>query len=446
MIEPDILSLRQLRAFEAVARLGSVSGAAREVNVSQPGVTQAVRALEMRLGARLFERRRSGCYATELGAVLLPRVRRFFDQLRLGLSKPGDSSADRRDPDPAGRITRPQLRSLIAISENPSFDAAARSLNISEPSLHRSARELERELRRRLYQRTARGITTTPHGSELARRFRVALREMEYGLEELEAARGNIVSRVSIGNIPHSATEVLSNAVRELLSKYPAVSVQIIDGHYEDLLNDLRAGKLDLLFGVLRRPDWATDVREEMLFTNHYVVVARKGHPLSRSRRPRLQDLGRYDWIMPGPMTPRQQALHRAMGSLPGAPKISIETTSLPIYRTILATTDALTLMSSIEAQLNDDEALTVLPFRSPHLRRCDGIATRVSWEPTRTHLQFLEMLRAQARLVAESAQAQAGFPPRAGATRRSMVSPRGQGTRQRTASRRRHSRFAAKS
>ena len=447
MIEPDILSLRQLRAFEAVARLGSVSAAAREVNVSQPGVTQAVRTLEMRLRARLFERRRSGCYVTELGVILLPRVRRFFDQLRLGLSKPGDSSgADRHDPDPAARITRPQLRSLIAISENPSFDAAARSLNISEPSLHRSARELERELRRRLYQRTARGTTTTPYGSELARRFRVALREMEYGLEELEAARGNIVSRVSIGNIPHSATEVLSNAVRELLSKYPAVSVQIIDGHYEDLLNDLRAGKLDLLFGVLRRPDWATDVREEMLFTNHYVVVARKGHPLSRSRRPRLRDLGRFDWIMPGPMTPRQQALHRAMGSLPGAPKISIETTSLPIYRTILATTDALTLMSSIEARLNDDEALTVLPFRSPHLRRCDGIATRVSWEPTRTHLQFLEMLRAQARLVAESAQAQAGFPPRAGATRRSMVSPRGQGTRQRIASRRRHSRFAAKS
>lgn len=405
MIEPDILSLRQLRAFEAVARLGSVSGAAREVNVSQPGVTQAVRTLEMRLGARLFERRRSGCYVTELGAILLPRVRRFFDHLRSGLSGSGDSScADRPDPDPAARITRPQLRSLIAISESPSFDAAARSLNISEPSLHRSARELERELRRRLYQRTARGITTTPHGSELARRFRVALREMEYGLEEVEAARGNIVSRVSIGNIPHSATEVLSNAVRELLSKYPAIRVQIVDGHYDDLLNDLRAGKLDLLFGVLRRPDWASDVKEELLFANNYVVVARRGHPLSRSRRPRLRDLGRYDWIMPGPMTPRQQALHRAMGSLPGAPKISIETTSLPIYRTILATTDRLTLMSSFEAQLNDDAALTVLPFHSPHLRRCDGIATRVSWQPTRMHLQFLDMLRTQARLVAAGA------------------------------------------
>ena len=397
----DIPSLRQLRAFEAVARLASISTAAREVGLSQPGLTQAIRALEARLSARLFERQRSGCYVTELGSVLLPRVRRFFEHLRSGLSYPGDgSAADRSGSDSAvNRITRPQLRSLIAISENSSFDAAARSIGISEPSLHRSARELERELRRRLYQRTARGITTSPYGSELARGFQLALREMEYGLEELDAARGHIVSRLAIGNIPHSATQILSNAVNELLARYPTARVQIVDGHYENLLDDLRAGKLDLLFGVLRRPDWAADVKEEELFTNDYVVVARSAHPLSRLKRPRLRDLSRYEWIMPGPMTPRQQALHRLLGPLPAAPTVSIETTSLQIYRTILASTDRLTLMSSFEAELND-EALAVLPFRSPHLRRSDGIATRVNWEPTRIHLQFLDLLRAEAGLL----------------------------------------------
>ena len=111
-------------------------------------------------------------------------------------------------------MTRPQLQSLIAVSENPSFDAAARSLGISEPSLHRSARELERELRRSLYRRTATGVTTTAYGSELARRVQVALGEIEYGLDELEAARGNVVSRITIGNIPHSATQILSQRSR----------------------------------------------------------------------------------------------------------------------------------------------------------------------------------------------------------------------------------------
>jgi LysR family transcriptional regulator of gallate degradation len=401
-------SLRQLRAFEAVARLESVSAAARDIHLSQPGVSQAIHALENGLDAQLFERRQSGCYVTEFGAILLPRVRRFLEHLRSALTEPGGSSpAGRQSMDAtANRITRPQLQSLIAVSENLSFDAAARSLKISQPSLHRSARELERELRRSLYRRTATGVTTTPYGSELARRVQVALGEIEYGLDEIEAARGNVVSRVAIGNIPHSATQILSNAIKEFLSRYPTARVRIVDGHYEDLLNELRAGKLDLLYGVLRRPDWAADVTEELLFANHYVVVARHGHPLHRLKRVRNQDLAEFGWIMPGPLTPRQQALHRMLQGVCAEPKISLETTSLQIYRTILAATDQLTLMSRFEAKLNDIGALAQLPFRSPHLRRFDGIATRIDWHPTRVHLEFIELLREEARHV------EAGAPP----------------------------------
>lgn len=59
MIASDIPSLRQLRAFEATACLGSVSSAAREVNLSQPALPQSLHALEARLRIRLFERRRT---------------------------------------------------------------------------------------------------------------------------------------------------------------------------------------------------------------------------------------------------------------------------------------------------------------------------------------------------------------------------------------------------
>jgi LysR family transcriptional regulator of gallate degradation len=319
--------------------------------------------------------------------------------------EPGSPAGRQSTDATVNRITRPQLQSLIAVSENSSFDAAARSLKISQPSLHRSARELERELRRSLYRRTASGVTTTSYGSELARRVQVALGEIEYGMDEIEAARGNVVSRVAIGNIPHAATQILSNAIREFLSRYPTARVRIVDGHYEDLLNQLRAGKLDLLYGVLRRPDWATDVTEELLFANHYVVVARHGHPLRRLKRVRNRDLADFGWIMPGPLTPRQQALQRMLQSVCAEPKISLETTSLQIYRTILAATDQLTLMSRFEAKLNDIKTLAQLPFRSPHLRRFDGIATRIGWHPTPIHREFIALLRAEARTAAVGAQ-----------------------------------------
>jgi len=391
----DIPSLRQLRIFAAVAAAQSVSGAAKAVNLSQPGVTQSVRALEQCVGAELFERRGSGCYLTAGGAILLPRIQRFIDQLRLAL---GDAGAGAPDPDVAvHRITGPHIRSLIAVSENNSFGAAARSLEISQPSLHRAAKGLEGELRRRLFQRTSQGMTTNVQGAEIARRFQIALREIAYGIEELQAARGHVVSRIVVGNIPHSGGQILSSAINEFFVAYPTASVRVIDGHYEALLDDLRAGKLDFLFGVLRRPAWAQDVSEEALFKNPYVVVARTGHPLSRSKTVGLRELSRYDWIMPGPMTPRQQAFRHIFAGLPSPPKISVETTSLQIHRDLLATTDRLTLMSTLEAQLNDCK-LAVLPFRSPGLRRTDGLATRTDWQPTPIHRHFLEVLRTHAR------------------------------------------------
>jgi DNA-binding transcriptional LysR family regulator len=400
MVVSDIPSLRQLRAFEAVARLESIGGGAREVSLSQPALTQSLHALEARLRVRLFERRRTGCYVTELGAILLPRVNRFFGHVRSALSEPaiGAPFTGRLGVDAIiNKLTNPQLRCLIAVSESESFEAAARSLGIAQPSLHRSAKELEHELRRSLYRRTASGMTTTAQGYELARRFQLALREMEYGLEEMHAAQGVIISRLAIGNIPHSNHQMLSAAINELLKAHPNARVQVIDGRYEVLLNDLRNGKLDFLFGVLRRPDWVSDVQEELLFSNPYVVVGRKDHPLSAFRGIALNDLSKYDWIMPGPSTPRQQALERLFIGVEPQPRVNIETTSMQIYRAILACTDRLTLMSQVESQLNDDNALAVLPFHSPHLSRVDGVATRVDWQPTSIHRKFLGFLRVQA-------------------------------------------------
>ncbi|HTZ02408.1 MAG TPA: LysR family transcriptional regulator [Xanthobacteraceae bacterium] len=393
-------SPRQVRIFAAVAAAQSISGAARAINLSQPGVTQAIRALERRVDAALFDRRGSGCYLTPAGSILAARIERFVERLRFAVSESaGPAHGGAPAPDVViNRITAAQIRGLIAASEHGSFAAAARSLNISEPSLHRAAKSLERELRRRLYQRTSQGMTATPQGKEIARRFQVALRELGYGIEELQAARGNVVTRIVIGNVPHSGTQVLSAAIEAFLNAYPTATVEIVDDHYEALLDRLRAGKIDLLYGVLRRPAWAADVVEETLFTNTYVVVGRARHPLRRARQLDLRDLARYDWIMPGPMTPRRQAFRQIFAGLSAPPRISVETTSLQIYRDLLSATDRLTLMSALEARLNDRKQLAALPFKSPTLRRADGLARRRDWHPTDIHRHFLKVLRAKAR------------------------------------------------
>jgi LysR family transcriptional regulator of gallate degradation len=393
-------SLQQLRIFEAVAKHESISAAAKAIHLSQPSVTLAIGHLEAKIGATLFDRRHSGCYVTPSGAIFLPRVTRMLTQIRQALCKPavGPPFADNAGVAPLERkITDAHVRSLTAISESVSFDEAARRIGITEPSLHRSARTLERILRRTLYRRTAQGFTATPPAAELARRFKIAAREIEYGMDEIEAERGHFASRIVVGNIPHSDAHLLSRTINDLLARFPEASVEVIDGHYNDLLNALRSGGVDMVYGVLRRPDWAFDVEEKLLFANRYAVVARRDHPIRKLKKITIPDLARYDWIMPPQGTPRRHAFEQIFKGRKVEPKVSIETTSAGIYRALLGASDRLSLISHREVNADRTSGFEALPYRSQRQRRADGIAIRRDWKPTRIHVEFLDLLAALA-------------------------------------------------
>ncbi len=69
----------QLRAFHAVARAGGFTAAARRLKLTQPAVTQQVRALEEAHGVDLFHRRGRQVELTDTGAALHAITRRIFE-------------------------------------------------------------------------------------------------------------------------------------------------------------------------------------------------------------------------------------------------------------------------------------------------------------------------------------------------------------------------------
>ncbi len=73
--------LNPLRAFEATARRGSVSAAARELNVTHGAISHQIRALELSVNTPLFERGSKRLKLTPQGALLLPAVTRAFDEI-----------------------------------------------------------------------------------------------------------------------------------------------------------------------------------------------------------------------------------------------------------------------------------------------------------------------------------------------------------------------------
>jgi DNA-binding transcriptional LysR family regulator len=69
---------QHLRAFHAIAVEGSVSRAARRLNVAQPTLSQQIKALETRHRAALFERRRPPLILTPVGRELFALTQRMF--------------------------------------------------------------------------------------------------------------------------------------------------------------------------------------------------------------------------------------------------------------------------------------------------------------------------------------------------------------------------------
>ncbi|MGZ8364410.1 MAG: transcriptional regulator GcvA [Caulobacteraceae bacterium] len=110
-------SLRAIAAFEAAARHQSFSKAADELNLTQGAVSHAIRALEERLGQKLFERDGRGVRLTGDGSVFASRV-------RLSLTLLSD----------AFEVGSARKRSRLVISVLPSF-----AENVLTPRLSRFA-------------------------------------------------------------------------------------------------------------------------------------------------------------------------------------------------------------------------------------------------------------------------------------------------------------------
>ena len=82
-----ISNLEYFKVFYYTAKYGSVTRAAGELMISQPAVSQSLKALEKSLGAILFERASRGVKLTAEGQLLYSYVEKGYEQIESGVEK-----------------------------------------------------------------------------------------------------------------------------------------------------------------------------------------------------------------------------------------------------------------------------------------------------------------------------------------------------------------------
>lgn len=384
------LSFRQLKLFESVGRLNSVRRASEECNLSQPAVTQALAKLEQQIGAVLLERRASGSYLNALGEIFHRRTTRLFEQFEQALIVLGVPGGAETAPVIAKRISRSQARSLIAIVESGSFAQAAQTLELSQASLQRAARDLEGNLKKSIYYRTAAGVMVTPAGVEFGRRIKLATQEIEWGIQEIEAAQGSVASQIAIGAMPFGGSVLLASVLDEFVRANPKVDVKIVNESASEMLKRLRDGEVDFVIGLVQETK-GEDLVNEALARTPYAIAARRGHKLAKQGVVTVEDLLRYDWVCGTPGSSRRGCFERLFRG-GAAPQTSIATSALPVIRHLLMRSDRLALMTSYE--LMHESELTALPFGPIEPAPAIGVTMRAGWLPTKLHQDFIDLLR----------------------------------------------------
>ena len=397
-------NIRHMRVFVETARTGSVSTAADLCHLSQPAATQAISSLEANFGTALLIRKRQGSTLTTCGTLVERRTRAALKHLRDGaknaLREAGNKAVRRQNFELS--VTAPQLRNLIAIANTGSFTVAARSLGLSQPTVHRTARNLEAVAGMPFFTARPSGVRLTAAADAFMRGAKLAQSELKQAVEDISRETGEECGTFVLGSLPLARTAIVPKAIHAMVSTVEGFQVRVVEGRYAELLRSLREGDIDCLIGALRHPIPADDIEQELLFQDALAIVAHPSHPLVDQRMITLGDTVEFPWIAPPKETPAGQYLFDTLQIHKRAETpVRVVSSSMAVLRGVLAEGPYVSIVSQHQIKL--DEALGTIAVLdvplSGHVRDI-GLTYRRDWTPTETQSLFIEYLRDFSKLM----------------------------------------------
>jgi DNA-binding transcriptional LysR family regulator len=193
------------------------------------------------------------------------------------------------------------LRYFIAVAEEGHVTRAAERIGIQQPPLSQLIKSNERELGAKLLRRKSRGVELTEAGRAFFDSARVVLSQLDHSVEVTRRVARGEQGRIVVGY--SSATSfhpLVPRVMREFRSAFPLVSLALVEGFPDDLLERMNNDELDVVFMAtsVARPERVT---VDSLVTEATVVALPSGHALAQPNAPvALKSLANESFILFG--------------------------------------------------------------------------------------------------------------------------------------------------
>ena len=192
-----------------------------------------------------------------------------------------------------------KLKIFHAVAEAGSFTSATVTLNLSQSAISRQIQSLEDDLKVKLFERHARGLTLTENGEYV---YKTA-HEVISKLKEVETSLGDQKNKpsgkITITTVRSFGTHWLTPRIQEFMKLHPEMEVELI---FDDKELDLSTRQADI--GIfMRRPKQLNYIQKKLIDINYHiygsnVYLEKFGMPKT------VNDLNKHKFISFGRGTP----------------------------------------------------------------------------------------------------------------------------------------------
>lgn len=310
-----------------------------------------------------------------------------------------------------GKLRIRHLETVLAIADFGSLSKAATQLHLTPSGLSRAITEIEEIIGGRLFERTAKGMLCTPLGETLYRHAQILLGDLDKAETDLAAVAGGSLGSLTVGCFSLFSGWPLADAVRQFTARHPRVTLTLHTGMYERLIEDLDAGKIDLMIG--RHPPTLNPevYRCTDLMDDRVVLACATGHPLARRAPLSAADCGPFPWIVAPPKNRVRVELEARLRTLGMAFPRFISALSLEFSLDMIADGHHLCMLPhSVALPLARRQALHILPVAL----ELDTPPLAAIWRRERTSTQQIREFTAALSAVIAAASGGDAAPPAA--------------------------------
>ncbi len=186
-------------------------------------------------------------------------------------------------------VTFRQLRYFLVLAEELHFGRAAERLNISQPPLSTSLKQLEENLGFALLQRNQRGVQLTPAGRVYAESVRQVLTQLEAAEAAAAQTARKVTGKLTVAFVPSMLFRNLDTTIKEFHEAYPEVELHLREMNTVSQIEGLMNRSVDL--GFVHSVSLPEQIAEQVLETERLMCCVPRDHRLAARGRIRLSDL-----------------------------------------------------------------------------------------------------------------------------------------------------------